>query len=271
MGLEEGVTMKFLFLVGSALKHFHEDKFSAYDEEQRFNQTLETIECIRKKVPESYVVLFECSSKSIDEKQKDVLKEKTDLFLEFCDEPVIKLLYENIEKRPELITYGKSLLETRGLLNALYTIKKHNLFSDSQRVFKLTGRYLLNDDFDIQDYHSKFLEGKYVIKGYDYLPEELEDFNEEEKLENVYAYLYGAKGMMITGLWSFDRLLFNEAVESLEKAFRYMERMIQYTAGTDVEHSLYRFLNKKNIVNISNLGLTMIKGMSGQNGGVLHT
>jgi hypothetical protein len=47
--------------------------------------------------------------------------------------------------------------------------------------------------------------------------------------------------------------------------------MIQYTAGTDVEHSLYRFLNKKNIVNISNLGLTMIKGMSGQNGGVLHT
>jgi len=262
--------MKFLFLVGSALKHFQEDKFSAYDEEQRFEQTLETIECIRKKVPESYVVLFECSSRSIDEKQKDILKEKCDLFLEFYNEPVIQQIYENLEKGPELITYGKSLLETRGLLNALYTIKQHNLFSDSQRVFKLTGRYLLNDDFNIQDYESKFLEGKYIIKRLEYLPQETENYDEKE-LENVYAYLYGARGMMITGLWSFDRMLFNEAVNSLEKTFKYMEKMIQYTAGTDVEHSLYRFINNNNIISIPNLGLTMVKGMSGENGGVYST
>lgn len=262
--------MKFLFLVGSALKHFQEDKFSAYDEEQRFNQTLETIECIRNKVPESYVVLFECSSKPIDEKQRDTLKEKSDLFLEFYKEPVLKQIYENLEERPELITYGKSLLETRGLLNTLYAIKQHNLFTDSQRVFKLTGRYLLNDDFDIQDYQSKFSEGKYIVKKYDYLLEEGESFN-ESNLENVYAYLYGAKGMMITGLWSFDRMLFNDAVEALEKAFTYMEKMMQFTSGTDVEHSLYRFIDKKNIISVPNLGLTMVKGMSGENGGVYHT
>jgi len=268
--MDEGATMKFLFLIGSALKHFQEDKFSAYDEQQRFEQTLETIECVRKKVPDSYVVLFECSSKPIDEKQKEIFKEKADLFLEFYNEPVLQQVYENLEKRPELFTYGKSLLETRGLLNTLYVIKKHNLFSDSQRVFKLTGRYLLNDDFNIQDYQSKFLESKYVIKKYDYLTEEQENFDDKE-LENVYAYLYGAKGMMITGLWSFDRLLFNEAVEALERAFVYMEKMIQFTAGTDVEHSLYRFLNKKNIISIPNLGLTMVKGMSGENGGIYQT
>jgi hypothetical protein len=262
--------MKFLFLVGSALKHFQEDKFSAYDEQQRFEQTLKTIECIRNKVPNSYVVLFECSSRPIDENQKDILKEKTDLFLEFYNEPVLKQIYENLEARPELITYGKSLLETRGLLNTLYTIKKHNLFSDSQRVFKLTGRYLLNDDFDIQDYESKFLEGKYIVKRYEYLPQETENYDEKE-LENVYAYLYGARGMMITGLWSFDRVLFTEIVEALERAFVYMEKMLQFTAGTDVEHSLYRFINKKNVIDIPNLGLTMVKGMSGKNGGVYYS
>jgi hypothetical protein len=261
--------MKFLFLVGSALKHFQEDKFSAYDEQQRFEQTLETIECIRKKVPNSYVVLFECSSKSIDENQKDILKEKTDLFLEFHNEPVIQAIYENLESRPELITYGKSLLETRGLLNTLYVIKNQNLFSDSQRIFKMTGRYLLNDDFDIKDYQSKFLESKYIIKKYEYLSQEMENYDEKE-LENVYAYLYGATGMMVTGLWSFDRMLFTETVKALEKAFVYMERMIQFTAGTDVEHSLYRFINKKNVINIPNLGLTMVKGMSGENGGVYY-
>lgn len=261
---------KFLFLVGSSIKHFQEEKFSAYNEEQRFQQTLETIDCIRKKVLNSYVVLFECSSKSILDEQKEILREKCDLFLEFYDEPVLKQLYENLEVRPELITYGKSLLETRGLLNTLHTIQQHNLFSDSQRVFKMTGRYLLNDDFNIKDYESKFLKEKYIAKRYEYLPQESENYNEKE-LENVYAYLYGAKGMMITGLWSFDRDLFNETMKALEKAFIYMEKMIQFTAGTDIEHSLYRFIDKKKIIHISNLGLTMIKGMSGENGGVYHT
>lgn len=258
--------MKFLFLIGSALEHFQPEHFSAFTEQQRFEQTLKTIESVRMKAPNSYIVLFECSFKSIDESQKDILKEKVDLFLEFYDEPVLKQIYENLENQPRLITYGKSLLETRGLLNTLYTIKEHNLFSDSQRIFKLTGRYLLNDNFDIQDYQTKFIENKYLIKRYEYLPEESENYDEKE-LENVYAYLYGAKGMMITGLWSFDRSLFFDTLEALEKAFKYMERMIQYTAGTDVEHSLYRFLNKKNIIHIPNLGLTTIKGMSGENGG----
>ena len=154
-------------------------------------------------------------------------------------------------------------------MNTLYVIQKHNIFNDSQRVFKLTGRYLLNDDFDIQDYESKFLEGRYVIKRYEYLSQEMENY--EKELENVYVYLYGARGMMVTGLWSFDRMLFTDTIEALEKAFKYMEKMIQFTAGTDVEHSLYRFINKDNIISIPNLGLTMVKGMSGENGGVYHS
>jgi hypothetical protein len=260
--MDEGATMKFLFLIGSALKHFQESEFSAFTEQQRFEQTLETIKCVREKAPTSYIILFECSYTSIEEEHKDILRDKCDLFLDFSDEPVLRAIYENIQKRPELITYGKSLLETRGLLNTLYYIRKHNVFSDSQRVFKLTGRYLLNEYFDINDYKSKFLEERYVIKKYEYLPQEAENYDEKE-LENVYAYLYGSQGMMVTGLWSFDRMLFNEIIESLEKAFRYMEKMLQYTAGTDVEHSLYRFLNKKNVISIPNLGLTTLKGMEG--------
>lgn len=254
--------MKFLFLVGSALKHYREEDFSAFSEQQRFEQTLKTIDCVREKVPNSYVISFDCSPFPISDNHRDTLNEKCDLCLEFYDEPGMKQIYQNIDKEPRLITYGKSLLETRGVLNTLYTIEKNNLFSDSQRIFKLTGRYLLNEDFDIRDYQSKFLENRYVIKKYDYLKEDSENYNEKE-LENIYAYLYGAKGMMVTGLWSFDRELFKDTVKSLEQSFLYMERMIQYTAGNDVEHSLYRFLNKENIISIPNLGLTVIKGMEG--------
>lgn len=259
--------MKFLFLVGSAIKHFQEKDFSAYTEEQRFEQTLKTIESIKNKVPQSYIILFECSYTSISERYKEILRTKCDLVLDFYNEPIIKQIYENIKKRPELIVYGKSLLETRGLLNALYTIQKHNIFNDSQRVFKITGRYLLNDNFNIKDYESTFLEGKYIIKRYSYSLEELQNYNEKE-LNNIYAYLYGAKGSMVTGLWSFDRLLFSKTIEYLEKSFFYMEKMMQYTSGIDIEHSLYKFLEQKNIIETPNLGLSVIKGMSGDNGGI---
>jgi len=262
--------MKFLFLISSSLEHFEENSFSYYTTEQRFFQTLNTIDSIKTKVPDSYICLFECSYKSISDEYKNILKEKVDLFLEFYNEPGLVQIYDNLNRRPELITFGKSLLETRGLLNTLNIIKTKNLFTDSQRVFKLTGRYLLNNDFNIDDYKSKLLENYYVIKKYDYLIEEQKKLN-QKTLENVYAYLYGLNGMMITGLWSFDKILFNDTMEALENAFVYMERMIQYTAGTDIEHSLYKFINKNNIINVPNLGLTMIKGMSGENGEIFCT
>lgn len=248
--------MKFLFLISSALEHFDEKNYSRFNTEQRFYQTLQTIQSIKEKAPDSYICLFECSHKSIPQEYKDILKTRVNLFLEFYNESGFQTLYENFSNKPELIRFGKSLLETRGILNCLYYIQKENLFTDVERIFKITGRYTLNQNFNIQDYCTRFLENKYVAKIYNYLSSE-----QEEDLENIYAYLYQAKGMMITGLWSFDKRLFLEIIEALEKSFNYIEKMIQYTTGTDIEHALYRYLNKKNLIDVSNLGLNVIKGM----------
>lgn len=255
---------KFLFLVGSSLEHFAEKDFSRYSTEQRFYQTLETIDSIRTKVPNAYICLFECSYKPISDEYKNILKEKVDVFLEFYDEPGIKTLYENFSQKQELITFGKSLLETRGTLNCLYLMKEKQLFTDVNRIFKLTGRYTLNEHFNIQDYESRFLEDHYVAKIYNYLNQEKQSMKIDD-LENIYAYLYQAEGMMVTGLWSFDRMLFNETIEALERSFIYLEKMIQYTTGNDIEHALYRFLDKKKIIHTPNLGLNVNKGMETAN------
>jgi hypothetical protein len=247
--------MRFLFLIGSSLRHFNEEDISAYKTEQRFEQTLETLKSVREKVPNAYLCVFECSQFPIEEQYREKLIQDTDLFVEYYNEPGMKIIYENLIKKPEAFTFGKSLLETRGLINILHQMKGENIFSDAQRVFKLTGRYKLNDDFKIKDYESRFLENHYVIKTYEYL---------QKEMDNVYAYLYGAKGMMVTGLWSFDRILFNDTLSALEQSFDYMERMLQYTSGTDIEHALYRFLNHKNILRILNLGLNVNKGMNGE-------
>lgn len=251
---------KFLFLLGSSLEHFAEKDYSRYTTEQRFFQTLDTIQSVRDKVPNAYICLFECSCKPISNEHKDILKERVDLFLEFYDDPGLQVLYENLNKNPALFTFGKSLLETRGLLCVLEYLKQNQVFTDVQRIFKLTGRYSLNDDFNIQDYESRLLENQYVAKTFEY-PEIENDLMDDVQYKNFYAFIYKSKGSMVTGLWSFDRSLFVETVEALEKSFKYMEKMITCTSGIDIEHSLYYYLDKKKILRSSNLGLNVIKGM----------
>ena len=248
---------KFLFLVGSAINHFKEEHISVFKAEERFHQTLDTIQSIKDKVPDAYILIYEASETSIKEEYKYILKEKSDLFLEFGNDPYMKSLYENVHRDPDKFTFVKSMLECRCLQITLNYMMEHNIFNDVTRVFKLSGRYKLNEYFDITDYKSRFLTNKYVMKYYDY-KERFED------IENIYATLYGCKGSMVTGLWSFDRFLFNDIFNILQKSFEYMERAIQLTAGIDIEHTFYHFIDRDKILNVPILGLDLIKGMSGE-------
>jgi hypothetical protein len=247
---------KFLFLVGSALNHFQEEHLSAFKAEERFQQTLDTIQSIKEKVPDAYILVYEGSETPIKQEYKDKFIDQSDLFLEFGNDPYMRSLYENLHRDPNKFTFVKSMLECRCLELVLHHMKEHNIFSDVIRVFKLSGRYKLNEYFNINDYESRFLSNKYVMKYYDYE----ERF---ENIENIYSLLYGCKGSIVTGLWSFDRLLFNDIFSVLQKSFQYMERAIQLTAGIDIEHSFYHFIDRDKIINVPVLGLDLIKGMDG--------
>jgi len=247
---------KFLFLVGSALNHFNVEHISEFTTEERFQQTLDTIESIKDKVPDAYILIYEGSETSIKQEYKDKFIELSDLFIECGNDQYMKSLYENLHRDPGKFTFVKSMLECRCLQITLNYMMEHNIFSDATRVFKLSGRYKLNDYFDIEDYKSKFLMNKYVMKYYDY-EERFED------IENIYSLLYGCKGSIVTGLWSFDRFLFNDIFNVLERSFQYMERAIQLTAGIDIEHSFYHFIERDSILNVPVLGLDLIKGMDG--------
>jgi hypothetical protein len=248
---------KFLFLVGSALNHFNAEHISEYTTQERFEQTLDTIKSIKDKVPDAYICIYEGSETPIEEKYKQKFIELSDLFVECDDDPYMKSLYENVHRDPDRFTFVKSMLECRCLQIVLTYMMRHNIFNDATRVFKLSGRYKLNEYFDIDDYKSKFLMNKYVMKYYDYK----ERF---EEVENIYSLLYGCKGSMVTGLWSFDRFLFNDIFTVLQRSFEYMERAIQLTAGIDIEHTFYHFIDRDKILNVPVLGLDLIKGMSGE-------
>ena len=243
----------FLFLISSAINHFDSREPSRFTIEDRFLQTIETIETIRSKVPNCKICLFELSQNPISEKYKNEIDGKVDLFLDYHNDLDIKILYQNFTNHKELFKYGKSLLELKGMLLTLTLIGSRNLFANTTRVFKISGRYVLNDFFDITDYQTKFLKNKYVTKHY--------KFSDHEPDSNVHYHVFQNKGSMVTALWSFDSTLFYKTVESIEKSFLYLQNMLQYTPGNDIEHALYHFIDKENLINCDRLGVSIKKGM----------
>jgi len=247
------MSQSYLFLVSSAINHFKENEFSRFSGHDRFLQTIETINSIRKKVENVYICLFELSNTPLKKEYVDELKSKIDLYLDFHDDKDIQQLYGNFNVHPELFKYGKSLLELRGLGYCLDFIYKNDYFEDTVRVFKITGRYLLNDNFNIQDYNSKFLSDKYIIKHYNY--------NEYDSQDSVHYNVYQNKGSVVTALWSFDYSLLTKTMSIIEKSFFYLQKMLLYTPGNDIEHAIYNFIDKSKIINCEELGVTVRKGM----------
>lgn len=247
----------FLFLISSSINHFKSDELSIYDTDERFRQTIETIKSIKHKIDGVKICLFELSDEPIFEKYKVELMSMVDLYLDYHNDYEIKNIYENFYNNVGKFKYGKSLLELCGLIKTLKTIGDNNYFSDTTRVFKISGRYQLNKHFDVNDYKTKFLDNKYVCQFLEY--------NENIGEDNTHYHVYGNKGSMVTALWSFDRYLFNEVIRTLEKSYYYLQKMILYTNGSDIEHSIYHFIDKTKLINVRNLGVSVIKGMEFDN------
>lgn len=112
------------------------DKRSVYSKDERYVQTLETLESVKKYIPDTDIAIVECSPVS---KMLYDLSTKADVFLN---------LYPNEEIRK---TPNKGVAEARMLLAMLDIIEKW----EYQNVFKLTGRYLLNNDFDYSLWDNK--------------------------------------------------------------------------------------------------------------------
>lgn len=244
---------KFLFIVTSALVPFKQGSFHL-ESEDRFNQTINTINSIREKVPNSTILLVESSEFKLEEKYRKILIKNTDIFLECCDDDSLKLTYENLHSNPSQFNFGKSILESIGMRNAFEKIIKDEIYLYHHRIFKLTGRYYLNDDFDIDDYCSRCLMNYYVFNVCKFNDKNLEYFKD----------LMGIDGQLTTGLWSFCSTLIYNIYETYQNSIRYMDWVLSTGNSIDIERCLYKFIDERNIVNTKVLGITQIHGPTGE-------
>ncbi len=244
---------KFLFIITSALHPFEKGSFHNLSED-RFNQTLKTIETVREKVPNSTILLVESSEFKLEEQYRKILIKNSDIFLECYEDETLKRTYENLHSNPSQFNFGKSILESIGMRNAFEKIINDRLFLSHHRIFKLTGRYYLNEDFDINDYCSRCLVNYYVFNVCKFNDKNLEYFKD----------LMGIDGQLTTGLWSFCSTLIYQTYETYQKSIQYMDWVLSTGNSIDIERCLYKFIDERNIVNMKVLGATQIHGPTGE-------
>lgn len=224
--------MTSLFLVSSAIY----TSYGKCSTEERIAQTKETIKSIRTYAPDSNIVLLDAGEKSAD----------IDFGVELIDytiHPEIQLhlqeyLSTNNDINPDIII--KSMLETIMFEDYL---KTHSINS-YERVFKLSGRYRLNSKFN----HSKHLEAKNkVLILY---PHKSPHFYNFQVSSSMFQYM--------TRCWSFDSSLILNIVETYSKIKKDIILMSQTEKQGDIEHLLYKHLNKRLVEH------TQIMGVEGE-------
>jgi hypothetical protein len=114
---------------------------SVYTCEERLNQTVETIQSIKKYVPNAYIVLIDGSGRLLTSQEK-LLLDGVNNIIEITDEASL----QDIQNK------YKAIGECRLILNFLNS----PLFKSLQinRFFKISGRYHLQEGFNINDFLS---------------------------------------------------------------------------------------------------------------------
>lgn len=109
---------------------------SVFSLEERFLQTLKTIESIRTYFPSAKIFLVECSD--LKQEFAETIREKVEYFVN---------VYENQEIRDSCInTYKKGYGEGMKTKFAIEFLFQHQI--PFRRLFKISGRYLLNERFN---------------------------------------------------------------------------------------------------------------------------
>ena len=116
---------------------------SIYSPEERFLQTKYTIETVKNKIPNSYIILIECSYLNNDEML---------YFNNNCD--IVINLFNDIKCKHFIHSPSKAAGEGTMTIKALEYIINNNIKFDN--FFKISGRYYLNNDFNINNYINNY-------------------------------------------------------------------------------------------------------------------
>ena len=240
--------MKFLFLITSAVQ----TKFGVYSAAQRLEQTLATIASVRAAVPADQlkIVVIETSGEEPAQSALDTLTGAVDHVIRFTADPWVADLYNRtdnwdvVKNATEIVTFG----------TAIGQLIEQNQLADVDRVFKLSGRYWLDENFDIKQYVDPAIADKIVVK-------------QAMRSQFDPVTTGGVTHQYMSRLWSFPGSCAGQIVETYEQMIQAMATRVKSGGYIDIEHLLYQYLDHSMLVEMPIVG---VSGKLGPNGNTVH-
>ena len=141
-----------LFIVTSALN----PNMGILNREERMQQTIEGLQSLRNKCPDAIVLLADGSPEKVEEEKIRSLSHLVNFVADFSnDSDITQFASRGMKSQAENVL----LLKTTMLLKQDASMMR--LMQSVSRVYKFSGRTILNDGFDSSE-HNHF--GKYVFK-----------------------------------------------------------------------------------------------------------
>ena len=219
-----------LFLVSSAIHTNH----GIYSDEQRLEQTINTLKSIKQRCDVD-IVLLDGGLKAPTEDERNLLSEYTKGIISFSDAPSMKDILaipsqDIVKNMAEIVMFGSTFQD----IGVSGDYKKY------KRIFKMSGRYVLNDNFNYQTHIDA--KDKIIIRG-----PFTSQFTSSQTGGVIFQYM--------SRLWSFDSELLPNIAEAYGRLFKDMNMILSSGGYIDIEHLLFVHLDPSKIQKIAKIGI----------------
>jgi len=219
-------------------------KFGIFNSEQRLQQTIDTINSITGRCPGAKVYLIEMAAIPLTEAQWSTISPMVNGIVDFNDDQDVKDIFNGSDNWD----WVKNATEVMCFKQAIEQLREQGEFKGIDRVHKISGRYTLSDNFDLERYE-QFPDDIFI------------------KVPITSQFPLEVTGNIpvqyMSRLWSWPVALTDEVIKAYEDGFVYIAERIAAGGYCDIEHMLYKFLPKQHVYEV---GLTGVTGNIGPNG-----
>jgi hypothetical protein len=204
---------------------------SLYSNDERFKQTMETIESIDKYCPNNIKYMIEGSCIELEEEKLEALVDKGVRILYTGKVPEIYRISSTLT----MYGIGNSLTETlAGTIFVDWFIKNEMRYIKAKRVCKLSGRYKINDNWKFDDENFK---DKYV-----FVKHHPSNAPSKDQL--------GLTGLFVVRCWHMDYSLLDNFRTVIENVYSDCANL-----GIDAENSYYKNIPKDKLYEVEKIGV----------------
>jgi hypothetical protein len=227
-----------VFILTSALM----PEFGVINSSDRFEQTIGTIQSIKEKSAEASIIFVDSSPYAIKPEYSRDIAEQVLYFAELGTiNPGLNVKFESRLPFTFLSTL-KAVCESYSVLHALAICKVKKLDLSSNRIFKISGRYRVNQEFRVADHLDIRFQGKYAVK------------------EACNSWAFPDQHLYDTKLWSFCPTLIDYSIGLFSDML-----CLAINDGLDLEHCLFRCLDKEKVFECHRMN---VEGVIASTGGI---